>query len=48
MRILHASHISNFTPPIGYGGIELVVDTLARELVARNHRVRVLGVRPRA
>jgi glycosyltransferase involved in cell wall biosynthesis len=46
MRILHASHISNFTPPIGYGGIELVVDTLARELVARNHRVRVLGVRP--
>ncbi len=46
MRILHASHISYFTPPIGYGGIELVVDTLARELVARNHRVRVLGVRP--
>ena len=46
MRILHASHTSNFTPPIGYGGIELVVDTLARELVARNHRVRVLGVRP--
>ena len=46
MRILHASHISNFTPPIGYGGIELVVDTLARELVARNHGFRVLGVRP--
>ncbi len=46
MRILHASHISYFTPPIGYGGIELVVDTLARELMAGNHRVRVLGVRP--
>ena len=46
MRILHASHISNFTPPIGYGGIELVVDTLARELVARGRKVRVLGVKP--
>jgi len=47
MNILQASHISNFTPPVGYGGIELVVDILARELQTRGHRVRVLGVRPR-
>jgi glycosyltransferase involved in cell wall biosynthesis len=46
MRILQASHISNYTPPIGYGGIELVVDTLAKELVLRGHKVLVLGVKP--
>jgi glycosyltransferase involved in cell wall biosynthesis len=45
MQILHASHISNFTPPTGYGGIELVVDTLAREQVAKGHEVLVLGVK---
>ena len=47
MRILHASHISAYTPPIGYGGIELVVDTLAREQIADGHKVLVLGVKPR-
>jgi len=47
MRILHASHISNYTPPVGYGGIELMVDTLAREQVAKGHEVLVLGVKPR-
>jgi glycosyltransferase involved in cell wall biosynthesis len=46
MKILHASHISNYTPPVGYGGIELVVDTLARELSLRGHKVLVLGVKP--
>jgi glycosyltransferase involved in cell wall biosynthesis len=46
MRILHASHISNYTPPIGYGGTELVVDNLARELSLRGHNVLVLGVKP--
>ena len=46
MRILHASHISNYTPPPGYGGIELVVDTLAREQVAKGHEVLVLGAKP--
>jgi len=45
MKILHASHISNYTPPVGYGGIELVVDTLARELSLRGHKVLVLGVK---
>jgi hypothetical protein len=25
MRILQASHISNYTPPIGYGGIRLLL-----------------------
>jgi glycosyltransferase involved in cell wall biosynthesis len=45
MRILQASHISNYTPPIGYGGIELVVDTLAKELALRGHKVLVLGVK---
>lgn len=46
MKILHASHVSNYTPPMGYGGIELVVDTLARELTLRGHKVLVLGVKP--
>jgi len=46
MRVLQASHISNYTPSIGYGGIELVVDTLAKELMLRGHRVLVLGVKP--
>ena len=30
-------------PPTGYGGIELMVHNLARELVERGHRVTVLG-----
>lgn len=30
-------------PPRGYGGIELVVDQLARELTARGHRVTLIG-----
>jgi len=47
MKVLHASHISNYTPPIGYGGIELVVDTLAREQVVEGYKVLVLGVRPK-
>jgi glycosyltransferase involved in cell wall biosynthesis len=47
MRILHASHISNYTPPVGYGGIELMVDTLAREQVTKGHEILVLGVKPR-
>uniref|UniRef100_A0A7J2U499 Glycosyltransferase family 4 protein n=1 Tax=Ignisphaera aggregans TaxID=334771 RepID=A0A7J2U499_9CREN len=46
MRVLQASHISNYTPPIGYGGIELIVDTLAKELRLRGHKVLVLGVKP--
>ena len=46
MKILHASHISNYTPPTGYGGIELIVDTLAREQIANGHKVLVLGVKP--
>jgi glycosyltransferase involved in cell wall biosynthesis len=46
MKILHASHVSNYTPPTGYGGIELVVDTLAKELTSRGHKVLVLGVKP--
>jgi len=46
MHILHASHISNYTPPVGYGGIELIVDTLAKEQVIRGHEVLVMGVRP--
>jgi len=46
MNILHASHISNYTPPIGYGGTELVVDNIARELSLRGHKVLVLGVKP--
>jgi glycosyltransferase involved in cell wall biosynthesis len=45
MKILHASHISKYTPPAGCGGIELVVDTLAKELSLRGHKVLVLGVK---
>jgi glycogen synthase len=44
MRVLQASRILNYTPLIGYGGIELVVDTLAKELMLRGHKVLVLGV----
>uniref|UniRef100_A0A7C4BCC0 Glycosyltransferase family 4 protein n=1 Tax=Ignisphaera aggregans TaxID=334771 RepID=A0A7C4BCC0_9CREN len=47
MKILHASHISSYTPPKGYGGVELMVDTLAKEQIRRGHRVLVLGVKPR-
>jgi len=32
---------------MGYGGIELMVDTLAREQVAKGHEVLVLGVKPK-
>jgi len=46
MRVLHASHIANYTPPAGYGGVELMVDTLAKEQVARGYDVLVLGVKP--
>lgn len=46
ITILHLSHISNYTPPMGYGGIELVVDTLARLQAKFNHRVKVIGIRP--
>lgn len=46
MRIIHVSHIANYTPPVGYGGIELVVDTLAKEQKAEGHDVVVLGVKP--
>jgi len=45
MVILHASHISNYTPPQGYGGIELVVDILARYLVKRGFGIQVMGVK---
>lgn len=44
--VLHLSHISNYTPPVGYGGIELVVDTLARYQAWLNCKVKVVGVKP--
>jgi len=42
MRILHASHISNYTPPVGYGGIELIVDTLAKEQFAKGSVIEIV------
>ncbi|MGH3816690.1 MAG: glycosyltransferase [Pseudonocardiaceae bacterium] len=30
-------------PPVGYGGVEAVVDSLVRALVSRGHRVEVVG-----
>ncbi|GAB6948075.1 hypothetical protein JCM16161A_22050 [Vulcanisaeta sp. JCM 16161] len=44
ISILHASHILNPTPPSGYGGIELVVDTLARYQLKEGLNVKVLGI----
>ncbi len=46
ISILHISHISNYTPPVGYGGIELIVDLLAKHQRRKGHDVRVLGVKP--
>ncbi|MEM2483161.1 MAG: glycosyltransferase [Candidatus Nezhaarchaeales archaeon] len=45
ISILHISHISNYTPPVGYGGIELVVDLLAKHQRRKGHDVKVLGVK---
>ena len=45
LTVLQASHISNLTPPPGYGGIELIVDLLARYLISMGVRVHVMGVR---
>jgi glycosyltransferase involved in cell wall biosynthesis len=39
MRIAIASTVYKRTPPVGYGGIERVVHSLAEELVARGHKV---------
>lgn len=46
LKILHVSHISNYTPPIGYGGIEYIVDILARHQLRQGHIVKVVGVKP--
>lgn len=46
IRILRLSHVSNYTPPTGYGGIELVVDILARYHARLGHRIRLIGVKP--
>jgi glycosyltransferase involved in cell wall biosynthesis len=39
MRIAIASTVYKRTPPVGYGGIERVVHSLAEELVAQGHKV---------
>jgi len=46
ISILHISHISNYTPPVGYGGTELIVDLLAKHQRKKGHDVKVLGVKP--
>lgn len=45
LTVLHASHISNTTPPQGYGGIELIVDILAKYQTREGLNVRVMGVK---
>ncbi len=47
MRVLHVSHISSYTPPIGYGGIELVVHLLAKHQLRLGIDVLVLGIKPK-
>ncbi|MCR8455908.1 MAG: glycosyltransferase [Candidatus Korarchaeota archaeon] len=46
ISILHISHISNYTPPVGYGGTELIVDLLAKHQRRKGYDVKVLGVKP--
>lgn len=45
IKVLHASHVSNPTPPQGYGGIELIVDILARYQLREGLDVKVMGVK---
>lgn len=46
LSVLHFSHISNYTPTVGYGGIELIVDLLAKYQRRKGYNVKVLGVKP--